>query len=114
MPDAQIPSNQALDSCRWVDDHAVILFGYALDRVGNRDSAEELVQETFVAALGAVDRFEGGSSERTWLIGILKHKILDHYRHQSRQRPLPEADLAADHVDAMFDKGGHWNPKPGH
>lgn len=71
-------SNQ--DTSRWVDDHGDALYRFALLRVSDPDLAGDLVQETFLAALKGREGFRGGSSVRTWLIGILKHKILDHYR----------------------------------
>jgi RNA polymerase sigma-70 factor (TIGR02943 family) len=60
--------------------------------------AEDLVQETFLAAIKARDRFSGRSSERTWLVGILRHKIYDHLRRVCRERPV-RADPAAGHAD---------------
>jgi RNA polymerase sigma-70 factor (ECF subfamily) len=64
----------------WVDRYADYLFNYAVSRVGSEEIARDLLQDTFVAALQAADKFEGNASERTWLVAILKHKIIDHYR----------------------------------
>ncbi|MFN8059158.1 MAG: sigma-70 family RNA polymerase sigma factor [Vicinamibacterales bacterium] len=77
-----------------MDTHGDVLFRYALVRVRDESVAEELVQDTFVAALQAQDTFAERSSPRTWLVGILKHKIMDHFRRVSRDRPsvTPEAD----------------------
>jgi RNA polymerase sigma-70 factor (ECF subfamily) len=80
------------DPTTWVDEHGDALFRYALLRVKDPGVAEDLVQETFLSALKGVDRFRGGSSLRTWLVGILKHKIIDHFR---KGRPeVLSADLA--------------------
>lgn len=68
------------DPTAWVDEHGDALFRFALLRVKDTEVAEDLVQETFLSALKGIDRFQGGSSLRTWLIGILKHKIIDHFR----------------------------------
>ena len=68
------------DPSRWVDEHGDALFRFALLRVSDPDLAGDLVQDTFLSALKAIDGFRGGSIVRTWLIGILKHKIIDHYR----------------------------------
>ena len=57
-------------------------------RLGNRDQAEDVVQETLLAALERMERFEGGSEFGTWLIGILKHKIVDAMRAGARETPL--------------------------
>lgn len=57
-------------------------------RLRNRDQAEDAVQETLLAAVESIERFGGGSSLGTWLIGILKHKIVDALRASSREEPL--------------------------
>ena len=62
----------------WVHEHGGYLFGYVLPRVRDRHVAEELVQESFLAALKAVESFRGDSSPRTWLVGLLRRKITDH------------------------------------
>lgn len=64
----------------WVDAHGSALYRYALVQLRDEHKAEESVQETFLAALQARQRFTGSASIRTWLIGILKHKILDQFR----------------------------------
>jgi len=66
----------------WVERHADYLFNYAVGQVRDVPVAEDLVQDTLLAALHTQDRFAGRSSERTWLTGILRHKILDHLRRQ--------------------------------
>lgn len=77
-----------LDPSCWVDEHGDYLLSYAISRIRKREIAEDLVQETFLSAYRARGSFRGGSSERTWLISILKRKVIDHYRKQSRN---PEA-----------------------
>ncbi|MDP5092538.1 MAG: sigma-70 family RNA polymerase sigma factor [Polaribacter sp.] len=64
----------------WVDKHSDYLFNFAIARVNNYDLAKDLVQETFFAGLKSAKNFEGKASERTWLVSILKRKIIDHYR----------------------------------
>lgn len=93
----------------WANRHLDALLGYALQRVSQRETAEELVQETFLAAIQNHKRFSGQSSELTWLIGILRHKIADHYRQQARSTPPEEDDKQA---AGRFNKRGHWTPKP--
>jgi RNA polymerase sigma-70 factor (ECF subfamily) len=68
-----------LDPDNWVDAYGDALLGFALARVKNSDAAEDLVQETYFAALRSQKNFKGMSSEKTWLFGILKHKVLDHF-----------------------------------
>jgi RNA polymerase sigma-70 factor (TIGR02943 family) len=68
-----------LDPDNWVDAYGDALFGFALARVKSSAVAEDLVQDTYFAALRSRRSFQGISSEKTWLFGILKHKVLDHY-----------------------------------
>lgn len=69
-----------LDPNKWVKLYADYLFHYAVIRVDNHDLAKDLVQETFFSGLKGQNNFRGQASERTWLISILKRKIIDHYR----------------------------------
>jgi RNA polymerase sigma-70 factor (ECF subfamily) len=94
------------DSLRWLEEHGDALYAYALPRVRNPDVAEDLVQDTLLAALTSAGSFEGRSAYRTWLLGILKHKLVDHLRKTIRQRPV--TDLTDDFRDAFFTKDGHW------
>jgi RNA polymerase sigma-70 factor (TIGR02943 family) len=71
-----------------VDAHADFLFNFALGQVRDAGVAEDLVQETFLAAVKARDKFCGQSSDRTWLVGILRHKICDHLRKACRERAV--------------------------
>src|SRR3569833_3526854 len=90
----------------WLDLHGDALFRYALLRLRDTMLAEDMVQETLLAAMQARARYSGASSERTWLIGILKHKIVDHLRKAHRETPAGDA-LAA-HLAGLFDEHGHW------
>ena len=85
--------NKLSDPHTWVDLHGDFLFRFALSRLRDPESAEEAVQETFLAALKSRDRFEGRSSERTWLAGILKYKIVDLIRRSSREKSLSGEDM---------------------
>lgn len=84
MQGGHLPSHRC-DPTVWVDQYGDSLFRYALSWVRDSQVAEDLVQETFLAALGSQASFGGESTERTWLFGILKHKIIDHYRVAKRQ-----------------------------
>ncbi|WP_296768837.1 sigma-70 family RNA polymerase sigma factor [Thiobacillus sp.] len=95
----------------WLSEHGQAMYRYALVRTQDEHRAEEAVQETLLAALQARDRFAGGASVRTWLIGILKHKIMDQFRRDARERPLDQPDeLAQDDFDPddFFDESGSW------
>ena len=105
------PSHQP-DPATWVDRHGDFLFRFALSRLGNRTAAEDMVQETFLAALRARGDFSGKSAERTWFVGILKHKIVDHLRRQGRERPVSAVNSSGEMGDELFDKSGWWQVKP--
>jgi RNA polymerase sigma-70 factor (ECF subfamily) len=97
------------DPTDWVDVHGDALYRFALLRVKDEHVAEDLVQETFFSALKAIDGFEGKSSLRTWLIGILKRKVIDYYRKSERE--VKASDLTPWEEDddrEYFDKRGHW------
>ena len=84
-----------------LEQHRSYLTAYALRRVGDSGLAEDLVQDTFVAALGAGQGFRGDASPRTWLTGILKHRIADSYRAPERAlQSLDEGDEAATEIAA--------------
>lgn len=110
MPDKK---EHKLDPNKWVEKYGDYMYSYALGRVSDPGKAEDLVQETFLAALKAQDGFRGGSSERTWLTSILKRKIIDSYRkkYASKERAFGE------HEETVFDGDfyrsedpfrGHW------
>jgi RNA polymerase sigma-70 factor (ECF subfamily) len=103
-----------LDAESWVDAYGDALYRFALQRVSQVEVAEDLVQETFLAAFQAKERFKGQSTEKTWLFSILKHKLIDHYRkHKTRSgSELLTAD--EDAVDRMFKADGHWQEPPTH
>lgn len=91
------------------------LLRYARLQLRDPAQAEDAVQETLLAALEGAARFAGKSSLRTWLTGILKHKIIDHLRRSGREQPLAGADddrSEAEIVDALFAKDGHWREFP--
>lgn len=101
-------NSEQTDPAVWVDNHGAALFRYALSRLRDQSAAEDVVQETFLAALNAGKTFSGKSSMRTWLIGILKHKVVDHIRKESRMNPVEDV-LPEDRLDAeLFDTGGRW------
>jgi RNA polymerase sigma-70 factor, ECF subfamily len=97
---------------KWVDLHGSYLFRFALSRLRNSELAENLVQETFLAALQGKNSFSGRSSERTWLIGILKHKIYDHLRRKYREVPITDVKQEEQTIDSFYDNAGVPNEKP--
>ncbi len=98
------------DPSRWVDLHGDLLYSFALLRTRDANVAQDLVQETFLAALKSRETFGGQSSERTWLVGILKHKLIDHFRKIKREIPLEDD---GEETKNSFDQRGAWRMPPG-
>ena len=89
------------------------LLRYALLHLRNSVQAEDVVQETLLAAMEGAERFAGKSAVRTWLTGILKHKIIDHLRRSGREQPLSDDERSeSEAVDALFAEDGHWREFP--
>ena len=94
------------------------LLRYASLQVRDAAVAEDLVQNTLLSALKSLASFRGDAAPQTWLIGILKRQIIDHYRRATREAPLPaggasdDADGDADLLDRLFASNGHWVAKP--
>jgi RNA polymerase sigma-70 factor (ECF subfamily) len=101
------------DPDAWLDLHGDSLYRFALLRVRNPTAAEDLVQETLLAAWRAKGSFAGQATERTWLIAILKNKIIDHFRRNSRETPLSDVADTDEAIDALFNAhSGHWAQRP--
>ena len=101
----------------WVDLYGDLLYRFALSRVQDPSIAEDLVQETFLAALKSRANFQGRSSARTWLIAILKHKIVDHIRKRVREPASDKVEslsdaLANDPAEGNFKDDGGWLNRP--
>ncbi len=105
------PMAERLEAERWLDEHGDYLYRFAMSRLHDEQAAADLVQETLLAAWRGRDAFQGEASERTWLTGILKHKIIDHIRREIRARELDEG-LGSDPTSAFFDASGHWAEHP--
>ena len=114
MNDGHSVAPQAPDPGAWVDEHGDYLFRYAKFRVREAAVAEDIVQETLLAALQAYHNFAGRGSVRTWLVGILKHKITDYYRRVSRETPASQLEGEwLEHNEFFRDSGEwahHWRP----
>ena len=91
----------------WVEAHADYLFNFAIGQVRDMGVAEDLVQETFRAALKSQGGFSGRSSERTWLVGILRHKICDHLRKTCRERALRVDPTSANSAES-WEEAALW------
>ena len=101
------PVETALDPEEWVDAYGDFLFRYAQSRLHDTNAAEEVVQETFLAGIRHSGQFAGKGSQRGWLMGILRRKIVDHIRMRIKKRDRGmEEEL--DPTALMFDENGRW------
>ena len=106
-------SNQ-LQPNNWVSLYADYLFSLAVIKIGNKELAEDIVQETFLSAFKARDSFKGNSSEKTWITSILKNKIIDHYRKKDVLKNVDEylSDTEKNFHNSFFSNNeenyGHW------
>lgn len=109
-----MPSGNKDVLTQWVRLYTSELYSWALIKTSDHTLSEDLVQETFLAAAESLDRFQGNSQPKTWLFGILKNKIADHYRKRERG-PSPQ-NMPADELANFFDAKGRWKqmarPKP--
>ena len=111
MQPRKVAERNVLDPSQLVNRHADALFGYAMLQLADHEQAEERIQETFLAALEAQRTYRGDSSERTWLMGILKHKICDHFRRRERESRMTATEAAGQPTAAVFSDRGDWKRK---
>jgi RNA polymerase sigma-70 factor (TIGR02943 family) len=109
---ADAGETKRLDPMHWVDAHGDYLFRYARSRLRDPEASEEVVQETFVAGLKGAGQYAGRGSERAWLLGILKRKIIDQVRRRSRAAVGGESETGDDLTELLFDNKGHWKNDP--
>lgn len=89
----------------WVDQYADYLFNYAISRVSDAEIAKDLVQETFFAGLKSAKNYKGDAAERTWLIAILKRKVIDHYRKINSNKGKAEVRMT---YNSNTETDGDW------
>ena len=105
------------DFSRDLDQHRGYLLRVARLQLRDEAQAEDAVQETLLAAL-AGSGFSGKSSLRTWLTGILKHKIVDAIRRKQREPTVAsafgdiESEMDIEDFDALFNERGGWETQP--
>ena len=97
------------DPAQWVDDHGDYLFSFALGRLRDRNTAEDAVQETFLSALSDRSSYSGQSTLRSWLTGILKHKIADQLRAIYRDREGLGSRTSINNLDDLFNTRGYYD-----
>jgi len=94
-----------LNPSTWVDQYADYLFNYAITRVSDTEIAKDLVQETFFAGLKSAKNYKGDAAERTWLIAILKRKVIDHYRKINSKKGKAEVRM---NYSTSSEEEGDW------
>ena len=99
MPDHKINPN------KWIELYSDYLFNYTISRVSDREIAQDLVQDTFLAGLKSMKNFKGEASERTWLISILKRKVIDYYRKINSIKGKAEVRMS---YNSDTDSEGDW------
>ena len=100
----------------WVEQFGDRLFRYAILRTGNREIAEDLLQETFLAAVNGLKEFRREASPMTWLSAILRRKIADHFRRRERHDPRTLATDIATSEETDWDwpdAAQAWSIDPG-
>lgn len=108
----QTHNDRSALAAQWLAAHGDALWRFAVSRVGDQ-AAEDIVQETLVAALAGAASFQGRSSAETWLLGIMHNKVVDHYRRRARElASRTPADEPPDSADGEFRPDGHWAVKP--
>jgi len=105
-------TSAALDLANEIARYRPVLYGLALLQLRDRTAADDATQDTLLAALEGAPRFEGRSTLKTWLVAILRHKVIDSIRARSKRvtlpDPKPEAELDSGASDALFDAQGCW------
>jgi len=104
-----MPRKETTKPSNWIEKYADSLFGYAVSRVSDRETAKDLVQETFLSALQNLTSFRGDSSERTWLFSIIKNNIVDHYRKSAADKTVSFSNIdSSSDLDSYFADDGEW------
>lgn len=96
----------------WVKRYADVMLNFAFRKTSDLSLSEDLVQETFLAALKARDNFKGNSQEKTWLFSILENKITDYFRSNNYKFQQNKVAIRPEFFGYFFDRNDenkHWN-----
>jgi RNA polymerase sigma-70 factor (ECF subfamily) len=107
-----LPTEKDIQS--WVMLYADDLFRWAYSKTSHKETAQDLVQETFLSAYKSLDKFQEKSKPKTWLFSILNNKIIDFHRKKFRKKVFSESSFAKnedgkDVLENFFDNNGTWN-----
>lgn len=95
----------------WIEKYAKEMLSFAIKKLGNKEIAEDLLQDTFLSAFKNKETFKGNSSEKTWLYQILKNKIIDYYRSKIKSITDSQISLSDWSTEEHFQSGtqsGRW------
>ncbi len=105
-------SDIALVIKSWVEAFSGKMYLWTLYKTNSKETAEDLVQDTFLAAFQSIEKFKGKSEPKTWLFSILNNKIAEHFRKAYRNSAINESDRIVDSevslFETFFDSDGNW------
>lgn len=98
---------------KWVNDYGDALYSWAFYKTSSKEIAEDLVQDTFLAAFDKLESFQNKSQPKTWLFSILNFKIIDYYRKNSKTIIVSEKQekFVFESAEDLFNDDGHWAEK---
>lgn len=95
---------------QWISHYGDSMYSWAYYKTGSKETAEDLVQDTFLSAFNSFDKYKPESNAKTWLYTILNNKIIDYYRASSTQKTVNQTSLQKTTLeDENFDSNGMWN-----
>ena len=106
-----IKENSKVTLEKWVKQFSDELFSWALYKTSSKETAEDLVQETFLAAFNKIDTFQGKSQPKTWLFSILNNKVIDYYRlsaKTTKQTFSISENSGYELTDGLFNETENW------
>lgn len=110
-----LEKNKALQFNEWVESHTEEMFRWAYYKTSSKETAEDLVQDTFYAAYKSYDGFENRSNVKTWLFSILNNKIVDFYRKKPKQVDVSFSEEKGNEItDGLFTHSEGWTESPVH
>jgi len=93
----------------WVNLYSDGLYSWAYHKTNNKETAEDLVQDTFLAAYNSIDKLKNVSQAKTWLFSILNNKIIDYYRKKGKQKVFTQSETNSEsQTNNLFDGNGNW------
>jgi RNA polymerase sigma-70 factor (TIGR02943 family) len=108
MTSASAPQLSNEEFSNWVKLYTSEMYSWAFHKIGDKNNAEDLVQDTFLAAYNSLEKFKGESNPKTWLLAILNRKIIDFYRANAKKTAHEGGDKVRIEADGLFETNGNW------